>query len=96
LTHRQFLTECAREAEIWLPPLSGGRFLTPPSIPEKALKAGGRQLGIADSVLDRLVPKVGLDGPGIDAFVCQLKSAGVPQHVRVDLHFEAGSLSGAF
>jgi hypothetical protein len=21
---------------------------------------------------------------------------GVPQHVRVDLHFEAGSLSGAF
>jgi hypothetical protein len=47
-------------------------------------------------VLDRFVPKVDLDGPGIDAIVRQLKSAGVPQHVRVDLHFEAGSLSGAF
>ena len=40
------------------------------------------------------MPKVGLDGPGIDAFVCQLEAAGVSQHVRVDLHIKAGDLAG--
>jgi hypothetical protein len=46
-------------------------------------------------MLDRLVAEIGLDGPGIDAVVSQLEAAGVAQHVRVDLHIEAYSLTSA-
>jgi hypothetical protein len=46
-------------------------------------------------MLDRLVAKIGLDRPGIDAVVGQLEAAGVAQHVRVDLHIEACSLTSA-
>ena len=42
------------------------------------------------------MPEVGLDRAGVDALVSQLKSAGMTKHVRVDLHFEAGSLGSAF
>jgi hypothetical protein len=35
-----------------------------------------------------------LNSSGIDAIVSQLEAAGVPQHVRVDLHIEAGDLAG--
>jgi len=41
------------------------------------------------------VAEIGLDGPGIDAVVGQLEAAGVAQHVRVDLHIEARSLTSA-
>jgi hypothetical protein len=47
-------------------------------------------------MLDRLVAEVGLDGPGIDAVVGQFEAASMPQHVRVDLHIEACSLTSAF
>ena len=47
-------------------------------------------------MLDRPVPEVGLDRAGVDALVSQLKFAGMTKHVRVDLHFEAGSLGSAF
>jgi hypothetical protein len=47
-------------------------------------------------MLDRFVPEVGLDRPGIDALVGQLKTAGVPQHVRVDLHIGASGLTSTF
>ena len=46
-------------------------------------------------MLDRLVAKIGLDRSGIDAVVGQLEAAGVAQHVRVDLHIEACSLTSA-
>ena len=46
-------------------------------------------------MLDRLVAKVGLDRSGIDAVVGQLEAASVAQHVRVDLHIEAYSLTSA-
>ena len=42
------------------------------------------------------MPEVGLDRPGIDALVGQLKTAGVPQHVRVDLHIGASGLTSTF
>jgi hypothetical protein len=42
-------------------------------------------------MLVRFMPEIGLDRAGIDALVRQLKSAGVPQHVRLDLHIEARS-----
>ena len=40
------------------------------------------------------MPEIGLDRPGIDALIGQLKTAGVPQHVRVKLHIEARGLTG--
>ena len=46
-------------------------------------------------MLDRLVAEIGLDRSGIDAVVGQLEAAGVAQHVRVDLHIEACSLTSA-
>src|SRR5580693_264449 len=46
-------------------------------------------------MLDRLVAEIGLDRSGIDAVVGQLEAAGVAQHVRVDLHIEAYSLTSA-
>jgi hypothetical protein len=45
-------------------------------------------------MLDRFVPEIGLDRPGIDALIGQLKTAAVPQHVRVKLHIEASGLTG--
>ena len=39
------------------------------------------------------MPEIGLDRAGIDAIVRQLKPTGVPQHVRVKLHIEAGGLT---
>ena len=46
-------------------------------------------------MLYQFVAEIGLDSPGIDAVVSQLKAAGVAQHVRVDLHIEACSLTSA-
>ena len=46
-------------------------------------------------MLDRLVAKIGLDRPGIDAVVGQLEATSVAQHVRVDLHIEACGLTSA-
>src|SRR6478752_4371846 len=46
-------------------------------------------------MLDRLVAEIGLDGPGIDAVIRQFEAASVAQHVRVDLHIEAYSLTSA-
>ena len=51
----------------------------------KALEAGRGQLCIAHSVLDVLVPEVGLECAGIVLLVGQCESAGVPQHVGVCL-----------
>jgi hypothetical protein len=58
-------------------------------IPKQALKSGRRQLGVSDGVLDRLVAEIALDGPRIDAVICQLVAAAMPQHVRMDFHVEA-------
>ena len=46
-------------------------------------------------MLDCFMTKIGLDRSGIDAVVGQLEAAGVAQHVRVDLHIEACSLTSA-
>ena len=39
--------------------------------------------------------EVGLDRSGIDAVIRQFEPAGVAEHVRVDLHIEACSLTSA-
>jgi hypothetical protein len=46
-------------------------------------------------MLDRLVTKIGLDRSGIHTVVGQLEAASMPEHVRVDLHVEACSLTSA-
>ena len=66
-----------------------------PLIPKQAFEARRRQFGITNRMLDRFMPEIGLDRAGIDALGRQLKSAGVPQHVRVDLHIEASGLTGS-
>jgi hypothetical protein len=55
--------------------------LSAPEVPE----AIRRQFGIANRVLDVLVPEVGLQGAGVVAFVRQGKAAGMPEHVRMSL-----------
>ena len=64
------------------------------ALPE-ILEPRRRQLGIANRVLDILVAEVGLQGPRIVALVGQREAAGVPQHVRVGLEAEPGSLASA-
>ena len=63
-------------------------------VPKQALKPGRRELGVAHRVLDRFVAEIGLDRTGIDAIIRQLKSTGMAEHMRVDFHFETGSLTG--
>ncbi len=36
------------------------------------------------------MPKPPLDGPGVVTFVGERRAAGVPEHVRMRLQFEAG------
>jgi hypothetical protein len=46
-------------------------------------------------MLNRFVVQIALDGTGIDAIICQFEAAAMPQHVRVNLHIEPGSLGCA-
>ena len=49
-----------------------------------AFEAIGRESRVTDGRVDRLVPKVVLDCPGVLAIVCELVTAGMPQHVAVN------------
>ena len=53
-------------------------------IPPKVLEPVGRHFGVSDRVLDVLVPKVVLQGPGVMAIVRELEPTGMAKHVRVD------------
>src|SRR5262249_39357736 len=64
-------------------------------IPPKTLEPRRRQLGVAHRVLDRLVAQIALDRARIDALIGQLVTTSMAQHVRVDFHVEARSLSRA-
>jgi hypothetical protein len=57
-------------------------------VPE-SLEPGRSELGVSDGVLDIPVPQVGLQAAGIDALVRKRKTAGMPQHVRVNQETEA-------
>jgi len=52
-----------------------------------------RQSRVTDGRVDRLVPKIVLDCPGVLAIVCQLVATGMPQHVAVHEEREAGGLT---
>lgn len=60
-------------------PLPPAASLIPPKILEPAV----RELRVAHGVLDAAVPEVCLQRAGIDAIVRELKTAGMPQHVRM-------------
>lgn len=51
-------------------------------LPER-FEAVGRKLGVANRMLDVLVPEVRLKRPGVVALGCQCETASVPQHVWV-------------
>src|SRR5262245_35600924 len=57
------------------------------------LEAIRRQSRVTDGRVDRLVPKVVLDRPGVLAVVCQLVAAGMAQHVAVNEKGEARGLA---
>src|SRR5262249_6951821 len=60
-----------------------------------ALEPGRCQFGISHRVLDVLVPEIGLQRPRIPASVRLVETASVPQHVRVRLDLERGSLASS-
>src|SRR5262245_44870581 len=72
---------------LWKPPQGA----LSPEVPEPL----GRQLSVANGMLDILVTQVGLQGARIMAFVGEGEAAGVPQHVRVCLEAEPGFHAGA-
>src|SRR5262245_37541353 len=57
------------------------------------LKSIRRQSRVSDGRVDRLVPKVVLDRPGVLAIVCELVAAGMAQHVAVNEEGEACGLA---
>jgi len=61
----------------------------------EVLEPRRRQFRVTHRVLDVAVPKVGLQGACVVAFVGQGKSAGVPEHVRVRLEPELGLSPGS-
>ena len=64
-------------------------------IPPKVLEPVGRHFGVSDRVLDVLVPKVVLQGPGVMAIVRELEPTGMAKHVRVDGEWHLGGLPEA-
>ena len=48
------------------------------SVFPEALKSVRRQSRVTDGRIDRLVPEVVLDCPGVLAIVCELVAAGMP------------------
>jgi hypothetical protein len=67
-----------------------------PALLPEILKPSLRKLCVANRVLDRLMPKPILNCPRIVASVGQGVAAAVPQHVSMDLEFEASALTNAF
>ena len=63
------------------------------SILPEAFEAIRRQSRVTDRRVDRLVPKVVLDCPGVLAVVCELVAAAMPQHVTVNEEGEARGLA---
>lgn len=63
------------------------------SVLPKSLEALGRQLGVADGVLDVLAPHVRLQAARTDSVIGQLVAARMAQHVGVDAEPKAGSLA---
>jgi len=64
-----------------------------PSVLPPALESRRSQLGVADRVLDVLMTQVGLQRARVSAGIRLVESAGVPQHMRVRLDLEPGSLA---
>ena len=60
------------------------------SVLPEVLEPGGADLGITYRVLNPLVPEVVLDSARILATVGKVKTARVPQHVRMDRELDAG------
>ena len=62
----------------------------PALLSPEVLEPVGRQLGVANGMLDVLVPQIGLQRPRVMPFVGQRIAAGMAQHVRMYLDVELG------
>lgn len=58
------------------------------------LESIATEVGIADGVLDVLVPEVVLDRTGVLTVVGQLEAGGMPEHVGMDREVETGHFPG--
>src|SRR5262245_38241720 len=61
----------------------------------KIFESVGSHLGVADRVLDVLVPEVVLQRPRVVAIVGELEPTGMAQHVWVDREWHLGGLPDA-
>jgi hypothetical protein len=59
-------------------------ILSSTSVPPEALKPIGRQFGVSHGMLNVLVAEVVLKRARVMAVICELITAGVAQHVRMD------------
>ena len=75
-------------ADVKRPPI-------PSSASPEILEPRRRHFGVPHRVLDVLVSQIRLQSPRIVPFVRQREAAGVPEHVRVSLEAQFGSLTGA-
>ena len=66
------------------------------SLTPDVFEAIGRELGIANRVLDILVPEISLNGAGIDAFFSQSEPARVPEHMGMDFEGKASRGTSPF
>jgi hypothetical protein len=77
------LLETARSVFPHRWPALARHGVVPASSPE-ILEPIGSQLGVANRMLNVLVPEIGLQSPHIMTGIGQGEAAAVPQHVRVD------------
>jgi cytochrome c2 len=75
-----------------------GNHMTFPGVPDEKIRSGIIAfLKQPDKTqADRLVSQIALDRARIDALIGQLVTASMAQHVRMNFHIEARSLSRAF
>src|SRR4029434_5939701 len=80
-------------ASSWRAPCPGMQGYCGDLVLPEPLKPIRRQSRVTDGRVDRLVPEVVLDCPGVLAVVCELVAAGMPQHVAVNEEREARGLA---
>ena len=54
-----------------------------------------RKLGVPHGVLNVLVPEVALNRARVLARICQIEAGSMPEHVRMNVEFDASRLTAA-
>ena len=64
-------------------------------LPPEVLETSRRQFGVPDRVLDIAMTEISLQSSRIMAGIGQGEAAGMPEHMRMCLEIEAGSIASA-